>query len=192
MSRGELSLCDLIFLNYTAVILSVCGNIIYPCTKASLPLSIPALPCIPTWSKREILAVTSKSNSRKSSSGAILTPNENEYTMSDRINSSLTKDCNSKPTNSHIAAMAMLHGLHLFVYLTSVQELSINAFLISSSLLLGLPVSHVRYRQATQHVNTNSDIWAVSLINKSTNTAETCKTAHIQFAQGLTRMANEC
>jgi hypothetical protein len=92
---------------------------------------------------------------------------------------------------SHITTMTMLHLFQLFS-LTSFQEISNEAFLTSTSLLLGLPVPHDRYLQATQPLNANSDIWADTLLNKSAHAVETRKTTHTQFAQQLTRMANEC
>jgi hypothetical protein len=59
--------------------------------------------------------------------------------------------------------------------LTSSQELSNEAFLTSTSLLLGLLVPNDRYLQATQPLYANTDIWADSLLNKSAHVAETAK-----------------
>jgi hypothetical protein len=52
-----------------------------------------------------------------------------------------------------------------------------------------LPASH---SAATQPLYANTDIWADNLLNKSAHAAETRKATHTQFAQELTRIANDC
>ena len=43
----------------------------------------------------------------------------------------------------------------------------------STALLLGWPVSHALYLQATQSLHANTDIWAENLLNKLAHEAET-------------------
>ena len=76
--------------------------------------------------------------------------------------------------------------------LTSFQELSNEAFLTSTSLLLGLPIPHALYLRDTQPQQADLDIWADSLLNKSAHAADSRKSTHTKFAQELTRIANEC
>ncbi len=51
--------------------------------------------------------------------------------------------------------------------LTCFYELSNQAFLTTSALLLDIPVPHALYLRATQPNYTTTDVWADALLNKS-------------------------
>ena len=76
--------------------------------------------------------------------------------------------------------------------LTSFYELSNEAFLTSTSIILGIPVPHALYLQATQRQYSNTDVWADSLLNKSNHAADSRKSTHAKLAQELTKIAIEC
>ena len=76
--------------------------------------------------------------------------------------------------------------------LTSFYELSNEAFLTSTSIILGIPVPHALYLQATQRQYSNTDVWADSLLNKSNHAADSRKLTHAKLAQELTKIAIEC
>jgi hypothetical protein len=93
---------------------------------------------------------------------------------------------------SHITAMAMFPLLIFFSLLPRTQKRSVLDPSTSLLRVLGLPVPHARYLQATQPLCTNPDIRADSLLNKSAHAAETRKKTHTRLAQEPTRMASEC
>ena len=74
--------------------------------------------------------------------------------------------------------------------LTCFYELSNQAFLTTSALLLDIPVPHALYLRATQPNYITADIWADALLNKSAHASDSRSTTHALFAQELTKMAN--
>jgi hypothetical protein len=76
--------------------------------------------------------------------------------------------------------------------LTCFYELSNQAFLTTSALLLDIPIPHARYLRDTQAAYAKTDVWADALLNKSAHAAETRNSTHMLFAQELTQIANSC
>jgi hypothetical protein len=74
--------------------------------------------------------------------------------------------------------------------LTCFYELSNQAFLKASALLLDIPVPHALYLQATQPNYTTTVIWADTHLNKSSHASDSRSTTHALFAQELTKIAN--
>ena len=74
--------------------------------------------------------------------------------------------------------------------LTCFYELSNQAFLTTSALLLDIPVPHTLYLLATQPNYITIDIWADALLNKSAHASDSRSTTHALFAQELTKIAN--
>jgi hypothetical protein len=74
--------------------------------------------------------------------------------------------------------------------LTCFYELSNQAFLTTSALLLDIPVPRALYLLATQPNYVTPDIWADTLLNKSAHASDSRSTTHALFAQELTQMAN--
>jgi len=74
--------------------------------------------------------------------------------------------------------------------LTCFYELSNQAFLTTSALLLDIPIPHALFLQTTQPNHTNTDKWADELLNKSAHASDSRHTTHAIFAQELTKIAN--
>ena len=74
--------------------------------------------------------------------------------------------------------------------LTCFYELSNQAFLTTSALLLDIPIPHALFLQTTQPNYTNTDKWADELLNKSAHASDSRHTTHAIFAQELTKIAN--
>jgi hypothetical protein len=74
--------------------------------------------------------------------------------------------------------------------LTCFYELSNQAFLTRSALLLDIPIPHALYLRATQQNYATTDIWADALLNKPAHASDSRSTTHALFAQELTKIAN--
>jgi hypothetical protein len=164
-------------------------------TKTVLPLAIPVQPIIPTW-RKELFPTQGDFGRHIKKQLKTVFLNNIAYSQRNRVQAvgrNQFKLHKRSHLNSTQPAISQLWQCSTSLFsLTSFQELSNEAFLTSTSLLLGLPVPHARYLQATQPLYANTDIWADNLLNKSAHAAETRKTTHTQFAQELTRIANEC
>ena len=75
--------------------------------------------------------------------------------------------------------------------LTSFYELSNEALVNSSALLLGAPIPHARYLQAHSDQYANIDLWGDFLLNDPAHAGVTRKNTHDKLAQELTKIANE-
>mmetsp|Transcript_52383 Transcript_52383/g.109281 ORF Transcript_52383/g.109281 Transcript_52383/m.109281 type:complete len:515 (-) Transcript_52383:93-1637(-) len=163
--------------------------------KADLPLSIPSPQCIPHWPQHLFPTQGDFGRHIKAQIKA------NFFSGLPKAQQARVKAVGRHHLITHrtshlspnIATRPQLWQCSTSLFsLTSFYELSNEAFLTSTSLLLGIPIPHAIYLQATQPEYAKSDIWADSLLNKSKHAAETRKTTHTKFAQELTRIASEC
>jgi hypothetical protein len=74
--------------------------------------------------------------------------------------------------------------------LTCFYELSNQAFLTTSALLLDIPNPYALFLRTTQPNYTNTDKWADELLNKSAHASASRPTTHAFFSQELTKIAN--
>jgi hypothetical protein len=75
--------------------------------------------------------------------------------------------------------------------LTCFYELSNQAFLTTSALLLDITIPYALYLRATQQNNATTDIWAYALLNKSAYASDSRGTTHAFFLQkNLQKIAN--
>ena len=76
--------------------------------------------------------------------------------------------------------------------LTSFYELSNEALLHSTALLLGLPLPHALYLKAHVEKYAHIDEWGDFLLNDSAYAGTSRKLTHNKFAIELSKIANEC
>ncbi len=74
--------------------------------------------------------------------------------------------------------------------LTCFYELSNQAFLTTSVLLLNIPIPHALYLRETQQNYATTDIWADTLLDKSAHASDSRTATYTLFAKELTKIAN--
>ena len=163
--------------------------------KRTLPLQIPSPQCIATWPPH--LFPTQGDFGRHIKKQLVtqftrhLSSHQNErYRAVARQTLQLSPSSHLLPTDG-TASNLWQCSTSLFS-LTNIYELSNQALLTTTALILDIPVPHALYLQATQPNYASIDIWADTLLNKSIHAAETRHYTHTLFAQELTKIANHC
>ena len=163
--------------------------------KRTLLLQIPSPQCITTWPPH--LFPTQGDFGRHIKKQQVtqfarhLSPHQNERYRAVARHTLHLPQSSHLLSNEGIASNLWQCSTSLFS-LTSIYELSNQALLTTTALILDIPVPHALYLQDTQLNYTNIDIWADALLNKSIHAAETRHSTHALFAQELTKIANHC
>jgi hypothetical protein len=163
--------------------------------KSDVPLSIPSPQCIPDWPPH---LFPSQGDFGRHIKAQLKSKFINNAPITDQLRlrsigrHQFNLHPNSHLTNPNTTKSQLWQCSTSLFSLTSFQKLSNQAFITSTSLILGIPVQHALFLHSTQQQHHPTDIWADNLLNKSSHAAESRKTSHTQLAQELTKIANEC
>ena len=109
---------------------------------------------------------------------------------------SVSRSCVSLSRNSHLSSSVTAGKSQMFqcpmalFALTNYHELSNEAVVTVTALLLGIPMTHALYLQDQQPEYADKDVWGDYCLNSSLHAGETRKTTHHSLALEITSIAN--
>ena len=109
---------------------------------------------------------------------------------------SVSRSCVPPSKNSHLISSVVAEKSQTFqcpmalFALTNYHELSNEAVVTVTALLLGIPMMHALYLQDQQPGYADKDVWGDYCLNSSLHAAETRKTTHHSLASEITSISN--
>ena len=109
---------------------------------------------------------------------------------------SVSRSCAPPSKNSHLISSVVAGKSQTFqcpmalFALTNYHELSNEAVVTVTALLLGIPMMHALYLQDQQPGYADKDVWGDYCLNSSLHAAETRKTTHHSLASEITSISN--
>jgi hypothetical protein len=164
-------------------------------SKADIPFQIPPHELVPTWPDslfptRGDFGQRIKSKMRDRFRGNLRQADLERYLSVSRHSVKLHQKSHLHSESDNVESLCQC-STSLFS-ITSFYELSNEALVHSSALILGIPLPYATYLKEHDEKYANIDQWGDFLLNDSEHAGSSRKTTHNKFAAELSKIANEC